>query len=161
VKLHPVPPEHAETVFTILAQEVASIADRSRRRVTVPDLLEAVHDEKLFAWVAVDDRGALVAIVFAEIRDYPRAKVCRLVGCAGRGRRQWLPLLAEIEQWAASVGCSQMHAEARRGWAGDLVDYRLTHVLLEKDIAHVVRTVGDADRPVEPAAVERAAALPV
>lgn len=161
MQLHPVPPEHVPTVFSILPREVESIAARSNGRFEVPDLMLALVRLEMFAWVVVDEQARLVAVVLAEVRDYPRAKVCRLVGCAGRDRKKWLPLLAVIEHWAASIGCTQMHAEARKGWAGELPDYRLTHVLLEKDLGNVQRRIEDLDGDEQSGPVDGPAAVPV
>lgn len=135
MNLHPVPPEHVDATFTILSREVESIAARSSGRFTVEDLRDALKTMKMLAWVAVFDTR-LHAIVLAEIAEYPQRKVCRLVGCAGRDRKKWLPLLSEIETWAASIGCTMMQAHARKGWLGDLPTYRMTHCILEKELAH-------------------------
>lgn len=161
MRLLPVPPEYVDTVFDLLSQEIESVVARSNGRIAREDLAQLLKGgTELFAWVVADERDVLLAIVLAEVRDYPRAKVCRLVGCAGRDRKRWLPLLVEIERWAASVGCTQMHAEARKGWAGELPDYRLTHVILEKELGHVERRIeGSAGQHGE-RAVEWAAALP-
>ena len=160
MRLLPVPPEHLDTAFQILHREVESIAVRSNGRVTVEDLLAAAQNNELLVWVVADMNATLLAIVLAEIRVYPRAKVCRLVGCAGRDRRSWLPLLSEIERWAASEGCTQMQAEARKGWAGELTDYRLTHVILEKELDHVEQQRQDPASEHRERTVERAAAVP-
>jgi hypothetical protein len=160
MRLFPVPPEYVDTVFTILAYEVDSIVARSNGRFERGDLAALLKTgEELFSWVAVDDRNTLHAIVLAEVRTYPRVRVCRLVGCAGRDRKQWLPLLSEIERWAASIGCTQMHAEARKGWAGELPDYKLTHIILEKDLPHVERRIESPDSQSGECAVERSAAV--
>jgi hypothetical protein len=160
MRLLPVPPEHLDGVFRIMHREVGSIASRSNGRLSASDLLEMARAGDLIVWAVADPQINLVAIVLAEIRLYPRAKVCRLVGCAGRDRKSWLPLLSEIERWAASVGCTQMHAEARKGWAGELSDYRVTHILLEKDLVHVERRIEDAAGELGERAVERTAAVP-
>lgn len=160
MRLLPVPPEHLETAFQILHREIESIATRSNGRMLVEDILAMAMQGEIVAWVVADERAVLVAIVLAEIRVYPRRKVCRLVGCAGRDRKSWLHLLSEIERWAASVGCTQMQAEARKGWAGELSDYRVTHLTLEKDLDHVERRIPDSSRELGERTMDRAAALP-
>lgn len=154
MRLLPVPPEHVETTFRILRDEVASIVARSNGRFLTQDLAAAIIAGEMLAWVVVTDDHRLLAVVLAEIRVYPRTKVCRLVACAGRERKKWLHLLSEIEAWAASVGCTQMHAEARKGWAGELTEYKVTHLILEKDISHEQRRIEDADGHEQPGSVE-------
>ena len=44
------------------------------------------------------------------------------------------PLLSQIEQWAKSIDCDVMEGLARKGWAHELTDYKLTHVFIEKDV---------------------------
>ena len=159
MRLLPVPPEHLDVVFRILHREVESIAARSSGRLLVEDILDLARTGELVVWVVVRDGHNLLAIVLAEIRVYPRSKVCRLVGCAGRDRKAWLPLLSEIERWAASQGCTQMHAEARKGWVSELSDYRLTHVVLQKDLEYVERRIPDPGGEFGERTVDRPAAV--
>lgn len=159
MRLLPVPIEHLDTAFQILHREVESIAVRSNGRMLVADILDLARNGELVVWVVADERATLVAIVLAEIRVYPRRKICRLVGCAGRSRKSWLHLLSEIERWAASVGCTQMQAEARKGWAGELSDYRVTHLTLEKELDHVERRIENPASQHRERAMDGAAAL--
>lgn len=150
-----------ETAFQILHREVESIAARSNGRMLAEDILALARSGELVVWVVADARANLVAIVLAEIRVYPRRKICRLVGCAGRDRKSWLHLLSEIERWAASAGCTQMQAEARKGWAGELSDYRVTHLTLEKELDHVERRIESAAGQHGERAMDGATAVPV
>ena len=139
VKLLPVPPDAVPQVWQILEPEIKSIADRSHGRLTVESIREEVSvpiqgGYRKFAWVAVDENGALMAIAIGGIEEFPGSKMLRIYGLSGRDRQKWLPLRTEIEAWAVSQGCTKAVFLARKGYARDLPDYRLEHVELVKDL---------------------------
>jgi hypothetical protein len=81
-------------------------------------------------WIAWD--GANILAAATTQLSSPLSKICTLTACSGYDRDQWLPLFAQIEDYAKAEGCSSMRIYGRRGWERVLTGYRSTHVVLEK-----------------------------
>ena len=90
-------------------------------------------------WVAIASDDAdrdheIVAAAVTELQQTERRKFCVVVACGGHDMSRWLDLLAPIEDWARSEGCDAMRIMGRRGWIRVLPAYRLTRVVLEKEL---------------------------
>jgi len=83
-------------------------------------------------WIAWDGKEILAAATTQLTK--PLSKVCTLTACSGYDREQWLPLFAQIEQYAANEGCTKMRIYGRKGWERVLDGYRVEHVILEKGL---------------------------
>jgi len=84
-------------------------------------------------WLAWDaDARAIAAACVTELQIVGARKLCLIVACGGHGMRQWLPLLAPIENYARAEGCAAMRIMGRAGWARVLKGYRVKRVILEK-----------------------------
>lgn len=55
-----------------------------------------------------------------------------ITACSGHNRERWLPLLAQIEDYARKEGASCVRLYGRKGWERALKDYRVEHVIMEK-----------------------------
>src|SRR5262249_15710424 len=77
-----------------------------------------------------DEKESARALIGYSLLQRGSGQVAQLVWMAGAGRRDWLHLYDEIEQWARDAGCVGMAALARPGWAPDLKKwgYKLKHV---------------------------------
>ena len=91
----------------------------------------ALNGEQLL-WLAWDGKEICAAALTQLTK--PLSKICTLTACSGHDRDQWLPLFAQIEQYAKNEGCSSMRIFGRRGWERVLTGYRQTHVVLEKGL---------------------------
>lgn len=98
----------------------------------ISDLLQALYQGRFVLWLAWS--GDLDAAAVTEIADTTAGRVCVIVACGGRGRERWLPLRHKLEWYARHEGCKRMRIYGRKGWARVLPDYRVTRVILEKDI---------------------------
>ena len=78
-------------------------------------------------------RGEDGAVV-TQLNNTVRGRECLVSLLGGRGLRNWLHLLAEIEDWARGQGCVAMCVMGRKGWKRVLPDFRETGVILTKDI---------------------------
>ncbi len=97
----------------------------------------------------------IVAAAVTELQQTERCKFCIVVACGGSsheehqgvdarlrglcrerpgGMARWLHLLTPIENWARAEGCDAMRIMGRRGWSRVLPAYRLTRVVLEKEL---------------------------
>lgn len=66
-----------------------------------------------------------------EIFQSKRGAVCHIVALAGEFNHQ---AIAEIEQWAKTIGCTLVHFTGRKGWERKLPDYKPTAIVMEKVI---------------------------
>jgi hypothetical protein len=97
------------------------------------DVERAVLAGTQLLWVAADMRATWAAAV-TELTCVGGEKLCTIVACGGRERARWLPLKAELEKFAKAEGCTAIRIHGRRGWAREFPDYRLTRILLEKEL---------------------------
>lgn len=129
-----IPREVFPDAWPVIAPMVESVIARSGGRVSVETLVHEVAEGKQHVWT-VWDGDEVRALVGAEIGFAPTGlKLCTINFASGRDSHEWIHLLSEVEAWAASIGCQKVEMWARKGWARKLPDYRMTHVLLERDL---------------------------
>ena len=134
LQLQQVPIEHFLTVLPHVNRWLASVVDRSGRRYTLPILCEMIAQGLIQMWLIGDDKPR--GIVLTELYFAPSGlKFATIRGAAGDGAEGWMPLIAELEEWARAEGCAGIDATARKGWARRLPDYKMSHVFLEKELA--------------------------
>jgi len=97
------------------------------------DVEHAVLSGAQLLWLAADARAIWAAAV-TQLSRANGEKFCTIVACGGRERARWLPLKAELEAFAKAEGCAAIRIHGRRGWAREFPDYRLTRILLEKEL---------------------------
>ncbi len=102
-------------------------------RQTMASLLQQIMQGEIQLWAVVDRE--IKAVVGTEIGEAPSGLVtCCVRFCVGAGFRKWIHLLDVIEDYARANGCHRVETWARKGWAKHLPEYKLTHVLLERDL---------------------------
>lgn len=110
------------------------LIERHAGELSFEGIAKRLMAEDWILWV-VTENGAPRAILATELyRDVGGLKRCRIPFCTGDGARGWVHLLAQIEAWARENDCARLDMIARKGWAKHLPDYRMTHVVLEKDL---------------------------
>lgn len=127
-------PEKIGPIWPHVRAHVESIAQSSLGKLTADDIAQLCMSGGVTMFVIIDGDKRLLATVLAEFAQYPRKKVCRIIGCVGNDKAKWLHHLTEIEDWARVHGCGAMQNIARKGWARDLKDYKWSHILLERDL---------------------------
>lgn len=133
VALQLVPVELVPRVLEPLAKYLVSIADRSGGRFTIESLVGDLVRGECQLWIIGDDQPC--GIVVTELYFASSgAKVAAILGATGEGYKGWLHLISDLEAWAVAEGCVKLEAWARKGWARKLTDYKMTHVMLEKDL---------------------------
>ena len=128
-------PEDLGNVWSIIEPLVLKTIDGMNGRHTMQSLLAEVMDHDLALWAVVSQGKGMQALVGTQIAVSSsglRSLVIRFT--AGKGVHDWVYLLDQIEDYARSVGCQRVETWARKGWAKHMPDYKLTHVLLEKDL---------------------------
>lgn len=85
-------------------------------------------------WLVRDDNT--MAIVVTEIFETNTGRTGRITGLAGRDRKQWIHLIADLEEWMRGQGCVRSRIFGRKGWLEEdaLAEYRTVSVVLEKEL---------------------------
>jgi hypothetical protein len=126
-------PAHVAQVWPRVAHLIRAAMEKGR----VCDFAEIEHAVlagDMLLWVAADAREILAAAV-TQLHALGGARCCTIVACGGRDRARWLPLRAELEAFARAEGCRTIRLFGRRGWARHFRDYKLTRILLQKELA--------------------------
>ena len=125
-------PAHVARVWPLVSHLIRA-AMRKGRISEFADVERAVLDGLQLLWVAADT-SAIWAATVTQLSYANGEKFCTIVACGGRERARWLPLKAELETFAKAEGCAAIRIHGRRGWAREFPDYRLTRILLEKEL---------------------------
>ncbi|KRQ11938.1 hypothetical protein AOQ73_05895 [Bradyrhizobium pachyrhizi] len=84
-------------------------------------------------WLGWNGTAIQVAAV-TQLVTIAGRKICILVACGGHDRKNWLPLIAGLEQFARNEGCRTMRIIGRKGWSRVLDDYPSKYVVMEKEL---------------------------
>jgi len=136
VQLVMIPKEHVGRVLPMILSKLEDVAERSRGRMSVPAMMDQFATGQWQLWIIWDDVAQGPKAVFGtEIyRELSDLWICGVRFLTGEDSGRWLYLVDQLEAWARANGCSRLDIVARKGWAKKLPDYKLTHVLLEKDL---------------------------
>lgn len=135
-----IPIEHVETTWPLIKQLVDRGVKHASGRLTTDGVFDRFINGDWQLFVIWDD-CEVVAVVGTEIyKTIAEKTVASITFISGRNRKEWIELLTTLEGWAQSAGADIMETWARKGWQRDLKDYKLTHVLLEKDLTNEPRT---------------------
>jgi hypothetical protein len=83
-------------------------------------------------WIAWS--GTIEAAATTVLTETNTGRVCVLTACGGTDMRRWLSLLETIEAYARDEGCARLRIFGRKGWARVLKDYRVTNIVLERQL---------------------------
>ncbi len=97
------------------------------------DVVQSLANGDAFLWIACEGED-IVAAAVAAIHATEWRKVCLIVALGGKDRGKWLHFEPEIERWAREQNCSAMRIMGRKGWAKVLPQYRVTRIVLEKEL---------------------------
>lgn len=126
--------QHIAAVIPHVLDRLGAIVGRSGERYSIKSLIELIARGEFQLWVIGDEH--IRGVVLTELFFAPSGKkVASIRAATGDAAEGWLHLLPELEQWAKSEGCHVVEAIARKGWARRLTDYKLTHVVLEKELS--------------------------
>jgi len=105
------------------------VVARSKGRFSLQGIAGKLLRGEWQLWVVWD--GAYRAVLATELSA---EGVARINFATGRGADDWAHLIGDIEQWAKEQGAHCLEMLARKGWARHMKSYRVSHVLLEKDL---------------------------
>ncbi len=102
---------------------------------TVDDIVKEIFAGKARLWVACEG-SQIVSSAITVTHLTKRGRHCEVLLMAGGTRKQWLPLLDDIEEWARRDGCKLMRNECRPGMAKLLKGkgYKARQFILEKEL---------------------------
>lgn len=89
-------------------------------------------------WTVINDETAdVMSAVTTELTRRREGLVCWVGQCAGRGVKDWVGLVSQIEDYARAEGCVKVVSKCRLGW-GELLKgagYKVRTVQLEKALS--------------------------
>lgn len=129
-----VPPEYLAGTWPHVVRRMQSFVERSHGRVTLDTTVQRLANREWQLWLVSHGKTVDGCVLTHVYTADSGMKLCEILACMGDDATRWVHLLRDIETWAAENGCYRVQAWARKGWAKHLADYKLTHVLLEKDI---------------------------
>mgnify|MGYP001614377256 CR=1 FL=1 len=127
-----IPPEHIDLVWRKVRPLIVSGVERCDFSDFASVECDVLSNDALL-WVAYDGKEIAGALV-TQITKTEKRKICTLVAGGGHGRKRWLGLLDQIEQYAKAEGCSVTRIIGREGWAAVLPAYHQRCVVLERDL---------------------------
>jgi hypothetical protein len=82
-------------------------------------------------WLAWD-QPSIIAVATTHKTKVGTRSIVTMTACQGYDRPTWMPLLAQIEQYAKDEGCSALRIFGRRGWQRVLGEYKVENIVMEK-----------------------------
>lgn len=137
MQLVTIAPAHVQAAWRFIEPFARNIAEGHHQQATrrgAADIAQSIAEGRELAWAVLDEAGEARALVLGGFVQFPRMKVLRIHSCVGIGRKAWVSLLSEIEAFAKAQGCEQVEVICRKGWARELPDYRLTHVVMVRAV---------------------------
>lgn len=128
-----IPIDALPKVLPMVIGTLHEVANRSRGNMSVPGMIEQFAKGEWQLWIIWD--GTVKAVLATEIyTNVAKHQVCAVRFATGEDSAQWLCLIDDLENWARFNECVKLDMTARKGWARKLPDYKMTHVVLEKDL---------------------------
>ena len=145
-----VPSSKIRQIWPMVHKMVRNGVGRDNRRMNVPAIKEMAIDGHWHMWIVWNEERKIVkAVFFTEIyEEISGLKMGTIRFFSGEDRSEWKKLLSTLEEHMRNAGVQRMEIWARRGWLRELKEYKLTHVLLEKDLDDGIGQVKD-DKPRE------------
>lgn len=114
--LHLVRPDDLKWGLEHAANHIVRIEKRTRGARTFVGIVDCVLRGQWQLWLVMDADFKCVAAFATGFYTRDDGKTgLEIEWLAGSGFREWRHLLAEVEDWARSLGCTYMHCLARNG----------------------------------------------
>lgn len=132
-----IPPSDLSSVWHLCTEMLQGCCERSSGDFTLGNVSELIESGAWQLWfVWGKDSKTPQAIATTEIHAMPSGqRVANVVFCTGVRRHEWMHLIDDLEAWAGEQGCQKFRMWARKGWARNLPDYKITHVMLEREVS--------------------------
>jgi len=110
----PVPHDNAESVWHLVEPLIRKAVD-VHPGYEMDDVLEAILHRDMQLWISVTDRNEILVAWVTQILVFPRMKTLQILFMGGRQLRRCAHHMNKLQEYALSVGCSEMGAISRRG----------------------------------------------
>jgi hypothetical protein len=127
-----VPPSKVADVWPMVKEHLFSAVRRTDLSHTADIEHDLLHGDGLL-WLICDGKVIEAAGATLLVRT-DKHLVCLITALGGSNREKWLPLLAQIEDWARAEGAALVRIMGRPGWGRVLKDYSISNVVLEKSL---------------------------
>ncbi len=144
-----IPAINVEQIWFMIEPLVEDGILEENERYTVEEIKNLAIKDRWQTWVAWDVEKKIVKVVaFTELyTELSGLRVASIRFLSGRERSEWLDLLPILEERMAGADVQMMEVWARRGWLRELPEYKMTHVLLEKDLTNGQISKNSGDNP--------------
>lgn len=113
--------------------DLERVIERTRGGWTLAAVAEQLMTGQWQLWLVWD--GKISAVVGTELFvEASGMKNARAVFVGGREMKRWAHLIGDLEVWARHQGCARFEMIISKGIARHFPEYRMSHVLLEKDL---------------------------
>ena len=130
-----------DDVWSLVKKDISEALSYSGNHTDADFVYDCVKADKMQLWVVWDkDKPTTLekyyGVVVTEIIQRTLVKTCNIFIVTGRRRQKWQHLISVLEDWAKSIGCTDMYLISRKGWERimEQFNYKKTHVVLEKSI---------------------------
>ena len=127
-----IPPEHVARVWNNIAPLIAAAMVKTQLS-DFGILKQQIHDGHALLWVAFDG-SVFKAAAATQVSIVNGRKYCTIIACGGSGRRDWLPLIHGLENYARAENCEAMRIYGRHGWSRVLPDYKIVGHITERKL---------------------------
>jgi len=129
-----IPPHWLRFFWPQLLPDFERVVERVRGRWTLETIAKQIINGDWQLWLVWD--GTLKAAVATELyHEDSGMKAARAVFVAGSEMKSWAHLITDLEDWARQNGAQRFDMIIAKGLARHFPEYRMSHVLLEKDLA--------------------------
>ena len=139
-----IPPENLDAVWPLVSPLIIAGAKAPDNHYTLEGLKEVLTDELWQLWVAWNGSEVLCTLMTEVYIDMEGKKVGSIRFISGKNRKEWLGLIDELEEQMIRIGVVRLEMLARKGWAKEFPDYRLTRIFLTKDLTNGRRQSRDS-----------------
>ena len=133
-----VPLRAVQNVLPAVRKRIESVVEQSEGRYSLTGIEKAVLDGRWTLWIViqqVDGKAVDRAVAASQILESVSGqKIASIAFATGENRKSWLPLFSQFEAAMKAEGCTRVEMTVRKGWQRELPEYRMSHVLLEKDL---------------------------
>jgi len=136
-----IPSSNLDDVWNLVKKDISEALSYSGNHTDADFVYDCIKEDKMQLWVVWDkDKPTTLekyyGVVVTEIIQRTLVKTCNIFIVTGRRRQKWQHLISVLEDWAKSIGCTDMYLISRKGWERimEQFNYKKTHVVLEKSI---------------------------
>lgn len=118
MRVSTVPKEAVKHVWSDVEELLKkSVADTSRGKIDLIDILNGILTDVYVLWVVLDDEDKMIAAITTRIATYPRRKSMVLDFVGGTKLHKWKDAVIEtIGRFAKENDCQHLEGYGRKGW---------------------------------------------